>query len=73
MPGSVGVERLTGDGAAHAARAAPAGPELRPGDRDDLDAGLLAASILALSDQALAGRLEDWRKRQTDGVAESPE
>ncbi|MEA3051740.1 MAG: 5-(carboxyamino)imidazole ribonucleotide mutase [Sphingomonadales bacterium] len=36
------------------------------------NAGLLAASILALSDEALAGRLEDWRKRQTDGVAESP-
>jgi 5-(carboxyamino)imidazole ribonucleotide mutase len=37
------------------------------------NAGLLAASILALSDQALAGRLEAWRKRQTDGVAEAPE
>ena len=37
------------------------------------NAGLLAASILALSDEALAGRLEAWRKRQTDGVAESPE
>ncbi|HEX8469257.1 MAG TPA: 5-(carboxyamino)imidazole ribonucleotide mutase [Allosphingosinicella sp.] len=37
------------------------------------NAGLLAASILALSDEALASRLEAWRKRQTDGVAESPE
>lgn len=37
------------------------------------NAGLLAASILALSDEALAGRLETWRKRQTDGVAEEPE
>src|SRR5687768_716723 len=37
------------------------------------NAGLLAASILALSDEALAGRLEQWRKRQTDGVAEAPE
>ncbi|HEU0098652.1 MAG TPA: 5-(carboxyamino)imidazole ribonucleotide mutase [Allosphingosinicella sp.] len=37
------------------------------------NAGLLAAAILALSDEALAGRLEAWRKRQTDGVAESPE
>ena len=37
------------------------------------NAGLLAASILALSDEALAGRLEAWRKRQTDGVAETPE
>jgi len=37
------------------------------------NAGLLAASILALSDEALAERLEAWRKRQTDGVAEAPE
>jgi 5-(carboxyamino)imidazole ribonucleotide mutase len=37
------------------------------------NAGLLAASILALSDEALAARLEAWRKRQTDGVAEAPE
>jgi 5-(carboxyamino)imidazole ribonucleotide mutase len=37
------------------------------------NAGLLAASILALSDEALAGRLEAWRRRQTDGVAETPE
>lgn len=37
------------------------------------NAGLLAASILALSDEALAGRLEAWRQRQTDGVAEAPE
>ena len=38
-----------------------------------INAGLLAASILAVSDEALAGRLEDWRRRQTDGVAETPE
>lgn len=38
-----------------------------------VNAGLLAASILSLSDEALAGRLEDWRQRQTDAVAESPE
>jgi 5-(carboxyamino)imidazole ribonucleotide mutase len=37
------------------------------------NAGLLAASILALSDEALAGRLDAWRRRQTDGVAEAPE
>lgn len=37
------------------------------------NAGLLAASILALSDAALASRLEAWRQRQTDGVAEAPE
>ena len=38
-----------------------------------VNAGLLAASILALGDTALAGRLEEWRRRQTDGVAETPE
>ena len=38
-----------------------------------VNAGLLAASILALGDEALAGRLEDWRQRQTDAVAESVE
>jgi 5-(carboxyamino)imidazole ribonucleotide mutase len=37
------------------------------------NAGLLAASILALSDPALAGRLDAWRQRQTDNVAEAPE
>ena len=37
------------------------------------NAGLLAASILALSDPALAERLEAWRKRQTDGIAETVE
>jgi 5-(carboxyamino)imidazole ribonucleotide mutase len=36
------------------------------------NAALLAASVLALSDPALGKRLEDWRKRQTDGVAEAP-
>jgi 5-(carboxyamino)imidazole ribonucleotide mutase len=38
-----------------------------------VNAGLLAASILALGDEALAGRLADWRKAQTDAVAETPE
>jgi 5-(carboxyamino)imidazole ribonucleotide mutase len=37
------------------------------------NAGLLAASVLALGDEALAGRLEAWRQAQTDGVAEQPE
>ena len=37
------------------------------------NAGLLAASILALTDEALAERLEQWRRRQTDGIAEKPE
>jgi 5-(carboxyamino)imidazole ribonucleotide mutase len=38
-----------------------------------INAGLLAAQILALSDQALAGRVADWRARQTDAVGEAPE
>jgi len=38
-----------------------------------VNAGLLAASILATSDEALANRLSDWRRRQTDEVAETPE
>ena len=37
------------------------------------NAGLLAAAILATSDDALAARLDAWRAAQTDGVAESPE
>ena len=38
-----------------------------------INAGLLAASILALADEALAGRLEEWRRRQTEAVSEAPE
>ena len=37
------------------------------------NAGLLAASILAVTDEALAGRLDEWRRRQSDSVAETPE
>jgi len=37
-----------------------------------INAALLAASVLALSDAALATRLEAWRKAQTDAVAEIP-
>ncbi|MDT9600938.1 5-(carboxyamino)imidazole ribonucleotide mutase [Sphingosinicella rhizophila] len=37
------------------------------------NAGLLAAAILALADAPLAGRLSDWRQRQTDAIAERPE
>ncbi|TMJ17454.1 MAG: 5-(carboxyamino)imidazole ribonucleotide mutase [Alphaproteobacteria bacterium] len=42
----------------------------RPGATN---AGLLAAAILATSDEALAARIDAWRKAQTDGVAERPE
>jgi 5-(carboxyamino)imidazole ribonucleotide mutase len=38
-----------------------------------INAALLAASVLALSDPALAARLAAWRKQQSDAVAEHPE
>ena len=38
-----------------------------------INAALLAASILALGDPALAGRLEAWRAAQTEAVGETPE
>jgi len=37
-----------------------------------VNAGLLAAAILAITDEALAERLEDWRRAQTEAVAERP-
>jgi 5-(carboxyamino)imidazole ribonucleotide mutase len=38
-----------------------------------INAALLAASVLALNDPALATRLAAWRKQQTDAVKERPE
>jgi 5-(carboxyamino)imidazole ribonucleotide mutase len=38
-----------------------------------INAGLLAAQILALADPALAERVTEWRARQTEAVDESPE
>lgn len=38
-----------------------------------INAALLAASVLALADPALAKRLAAWRKKQTEAVAERPE
>lgn len=37
-----------------------------------INAALLAAAVLALGDEALAGRLDAWRARLTAGVAERP-
>lgn len=37
-----------------------------------INAALLAASILSLGDADLAGRLAEWRERQTETVAEFP-
>jgi 5-(carboxyamino)imidazole ribonucleotide mutase len=36
------------------------------------NAGLLAAAILALGNEALAGRLAEWRSRQTAAVLDDP-
>jgi 5-(carboxyamino)imidazole ribonucleotide mutase len=38
-----------------------------------INAALLAASVLALNDPALSGRLAAWRKQQTETVGERPE
>ena len=38
-----------------------------------INAGLLAAAILAGSDAELEARLVAWRARQTEGVAQTPE
>jgi 5-(carboxyamino)imidazole ribonucleotide mutase len=37
-----------------------------------INAALLAAAILALSDKRIASRLDRWRKTQTDAVAKHP-
>jgi len=41
----------------------------RPGA---VNAALLAASVLALSDSDVADRLDAWRRRQTEAVPETP-
>ena len=41
----------------------------KPGAKN---AGLMAAQILALADDAVAARLEAWRRAQTEQVAETP-
>ena len=42
------------------------------GKPGSINAGLLAAAILATADDALARRLQAWRASQTDGVAVDP-
>jgi 5-(carboxyamino)imidazole ribonucleotide mutase len=37
-----------------------------------VNAALLAAAVLALADQGLADRLDEWRARQSESVAERP-
>ena len=53
-------------------RGVPVGT-LAIGEGGAFNAGILAASILAGDDKALSQRLEAWRKKQTDAVAESVE
>ena len=43
------------------------------GEAGAANAGLLAASILATHDDALAKRLDDWRAQQTNSVVETVE
>ena len=42
------------------------------GEAGATNAGLLAAQILALSDPGLSARLDDWRRKRTEAVAEHP-
>lgn len=42
------------------------------GEAGATNAGLLAAQILALNDEALAGRIDELRAKQTASVAETP-
>lgn len=53
-------------------RGVPVGT-LAIGEAGAVNAGLLAASILAGDDKALAARLEAWRKTQTDATPTSVE
>ena len=43
------------------------------GESGAINAALLAASIIALGDEAVAGNLDAYRKAQTDSVGEAPE
>src|ERR1700747_422746 len=49
------------------------GGTLAIGKAGAINAALLAASVLALNDPALATRLAAWRKQQTEAVGERPE
>jgi 5-(carboxyamino)imidazole ribonucleotide mutase len=67
---------LSGVDSLHSIVQMPAGVPvgtLAIGKAGAINAALLAASVLALNDSALAGRLAAWRKQQTDAVKERPE
>lgn len=52
-------------------RGVPVGT-LAIGEAGAMNAGLLAASIVALEDEGVAAKLDTFRKAQTDSVGESP-
>jgi 5-(carboxyamino)imidazole ribonucleotide mutase len=67
---------LSGIDSLHSIVQMPAGVPvgtLAIGKAGAINAALLAASVLALNDNALAERLAAWRKKQTDSVAERPD
>ena len=43
------------------------------GESGAINAGLMAASIIALGDEAVAGKLDAYRQAQTESVTETPE
>jgi 5-(carboxyamino)imidazole ribonucleotide mutase len=43
------------------------------GEAGATNAGILAASIMALADEALSQRLQAWRAARTEAVSETPE
>jgi 5-(carboxyamino)imidazole ribonucleotide mutase len=71
----ISTTALSGEDALYSIVQMPAGVPvgtLAIGEPGALNAGLLAAKILALSDQALAARVEAWRQNRTAKVAERP-
>ena len=66
---------LKGEDSLHSIVQMPAGipvGTLAIGKPGAINAGLLAAAILATADPVLADGLAAWRKAQTDAVAERP-
>ncbi|WP_127089919.1 5-(carboxyamino)imidazole ribonucleotide mutase [Aquabacter cavernae] len=66
---------LSGVDSLHSIVQMPAGVPvgcLAIGKAGAVNAALLAASVLALSDEPLADRLESWRRARTESVAERP-
>ena len=53
-------------------RGVPVGT-LAIGEAGAVNAGIMAASIVALEDEAVAAKLDAYRQAQTDGVGETPE